>query len=143
MARTLDEVIEALPPERRERVEGRFRELVREVEGLQALRQLAGRAQAEVAAALKIKQPSVSKIERQADMYLSTLRGYVEALGGTLELVVQLPSGAMLRLDGLGDLAPTVPEPPERAARISQRPPAKVRRRIDGDREPVAVTSKR
>ena len=48
-------------------------------EGLRELRQIAGKAQADIATALKIKQPSVSKIEKQADMYLSTLPSYVEA----------------------------------------------------------------
>jgi Helix-turn-helix domain len=55
---------------------------------------------------LKIKQPSVSKIEKQADMYLSTLKSYVEAVGGKLELIVKLPSRPALRLDRLGDVAP-------------------------------------
>jgi len=105
MGRTIDEVIAALPLERQERVETRFRELKDEVESLRELRQVAGKAQADVAAALKIKQPSVSKIERQADMYLSTLRSYVQAIGGDLELVVRLPTRAV-RLQSLGDLKP-------------------------------------
>ena len=113
MGRTLDEVRASLPPGRRARIDARYRELKAEVESLGALRQVAGKAQAEIAAALHIKQPSVSKIERQADMYLSTLRHYIEAIGGELELVVRLPSRPALRLHGLGDMAP----PPKRAAR--------------------------
>jgi transcriptional regulator with XRE-family HTH domain len=74
-----------------------------EVESLRELRQIAGKAQADIATALKIKQPSVSKIERQADMYLSTLRSYVEAIGGELELVVKLPERPVLRLQQLGE----------------------------------------
>ncbi len=73
------------------------------MEGLRELREIAGKAQADVATALKIKQPSVSKIEKQADMYLSTLRSYVEAVGGELELVVKLPQRPALRLHRLGD----------------------------------------
>lgn len=49
--------------------------------------------------------PSVSKIEKQADMYLSTLRGYVEAMGGQLDLVVRLPSRPPLRIQTLGDVS--------------------------------------
>jgi DNA-binding XRE family transcriptional regulator len=109
MGRTLDEVIAELPPERRTRVEARYQELKQEVEGLRELRELAGKAQADVASALNIKQPSVSKIEKQADMYLSTLRSYVEAVGGKLELIVKLPSRPALRLDHLGDV--TVDQP--------------------------------
>jgi DNA-binding XRE family transcriptional regulator len=104
MGRTLDQVIAELPPDRRERVEARYQELRREVEGLRELRRIAGKAQAEIAAALNIKQPSVSKIEKQADMYLSTLRSYVEAVGGSLELTVKLPAHPALTLHSLGDV---------------------------------------
>ena len=103
MGRTLDQVIAELPPERRERVEARYRELKQEVEGLRELREIAGKAQLDVAAALHIKQPSVSKIEKQTDMYLSTLRNYVEAIGGKLELVVKLPKRPAIRLHRIGD----------------------------------------
>ena len=103
MARTLNQVISELSPERRQRIERRYRELKQEVESLRELREIAGKAQADVAIALKIRQPSVSKIEKQADMYLSTLRGYVEAVGGELELVVKLPRRPVLRLHRIGD----------------------------------------
>jgi predicted XRE-type DNA-binding protein len=112
VGRTLDQIIAKLPPERRERVEARYRELKQEVEGLRELRELAGKAQVEVASALHIKQPSVSKIEKQADMYISTLRSYVEAIGGELELIVRLPSRPALRLDHLRDA--TTDQPPAR-----------------------------
>lgn len=107
MGRSLDEVVAALPETRRARVEARARELKDEVESLSELRRLAGKAQSEIASALNIKQPSVSKIEKQSDMYLSTLRSYVEAVGGELELIVRLPSHAPLRIERLGDVAPT------------------------------------
>jgi hypothetical protein len=73
------------------------------IDSLSDLRQIAGKAQADVAAALKIKQPSVSKIEKQADMHLSTLRSYVEAIGGHLELVIAFPKGPALKLQQFGD----------------------------------------
>jgi hypothetical protein len=77
-----------------------------EVEGLRELRQLAGKGQADIASALNIKQPSVSKIEKQTDMYLSTLRSYVEAVGGKLELTVKLPKRPVLRIHHLGAALP-------------------------------------
>ncbi len=104
MGRKLEEIVGALPGERRARVEARFEALEDEVESLGELRRIAGKAQAEIASALKIKQPSVSKIEKQADMYLSTLKSYVEAIGGQLDLVVRLPARAPLRLERLGDV---------------------------------------
>ena len=104
MGRTHREIIAALPVARRRKIEARTAELAAEVEGLQALRKLAERSQAEMAKTLKIKQPSVHKIEKQADLYLSTLRRYVEAAGGTLELRVELPGKGTLHLTGVGDL---------------------------------------
>src|SRR3546814_8323958 len=92
MGRNLDEIIAEMPPERQADVEARYQVLKQEVEGLRELRLIAGKAQADIATALNIKQPSVSKIESQADMYLSTLRSYVEAIGGNLELTVKLPT---------------------------------------------------
>jgi len=103
----------------RQRSGKRHQELKQEVKSLRELRLIAGKAQADVATALQIKQPSVSKIETQVDMHLSTLRAYVEAIGGELELVVRLqerPASRLYRLgNGLG--------------RTSQSPPHGERRR--------------
>lgn len=110
MARSLNDIIAALPADEQAAIKSRYQELKQEVEGLRELRQIAGKAQEEIATALNIKQPSVSKIEKQADMYLSTLRSYVEAVGGKLELTVKLPAHPALRLQSLGDVsAPNVP----------------------------------
>ncbi|MGQ7792981.1 XRE family transcriptional regulator [Faunimonas sp. B44] len=125
MGRRLDDVIAALPEDRRERVEARFEEMKAEVESLGELRRVAGKAQAEIALTLKIKQPSVSKIEKQADMYLSTLKSYVEAVGGQLELIVRLPSRAPLRLERLGDVLGPKPVSPKRTRAIAGRARAK------------------
>ena len=115
MGRSLNEIIAELPPERQEAIEARYQELKQEVESLRELRQIAGKAQAEIATTLHIKQPSVSKIEKQTDMYLSTLRSYVEAIGGKLELVVKLPNRPALHLHQLGEVLET----PSPAARRS------------------------
>ncbi|MDX1003199.1 XRE family transcriptional regulator [Sinorhizobium medicae] len=103
MGRSLDEVISSLPQDQQEQIEAPYDELRQEVEGLRELRQIAGKGQADIASALNIKQPSVSKIEKQTDMYLSTLRSYVEAVGGKLELTVKLPKRPALRIHHLGD----------------------------------------
>lgn len=104
MGRTLDQMMDALPEERRHAIEAHAEALLAEVEGLRALRTLAERSQEQIADALGIKQPSVHKIERQTDLYLSTLRRFVEAAGGTLELRVELPGKGTIRLTGLADL---------------------------------------
>ncbi|KAB2680962.1 XRE family transcriptional regulator [Brucella pseudintermedia] len=112
MARSLNGMIATLPLDEQETIEARYQELKHEVEGLRELRQITGKAQEDIAMALNVKQPSVSKIEKQADMYLSTLRGYVEAIGGKLELTVKLPARPALRLQSLGDVSSlNVPAP--------------------------------
>ena len=95
-------IVSSSPP-RRQRSGKRNQEPVQEIKNLRELRLIARKAQADVAMALQIKQPSVSKIEKQGDMYLSTLRAYVEAIGGELELVVRLPEQPALRVYRLGD----------------------------------------
>lgn len=104
MGRTLDDVMAGLPKQRRESIKARAEELRNEVEGLKALRKLAERSQEQIAQSLGIKQPSVVKIERQADLYLSTLRRFVEAAGGTLELRVELPGTGAFTLTGVGEI---------------------------------------
>lgn len=123
MGRTLNEIIAELPQERQQAIEARYLEMKQEVESLRELRQIAGKAQADVATSLHIKQPSVSRIEKQTDMYLSTLRSYVEAIGGKLELVVKLPDRPALHLHQLGDIleapSPAARRPSAAAARKS------------------------
>ena len=66
---------------------------------------LAKRSQDQIAQGLGVKQPAVLKMERQTDLYLSTLRRFVEAAGGTLELRVTLPGKGVMHLTGLGELS--------------------------------------
>ena len=101
---THKELMARLPEERQARIKARAAELIAEVEGLRALRKLAARSQAAMAKELNIKQPSVHKIERQTDLYLSTLRRFVEAAGGTLELRVELPGTGAFTLTGVGEI---------------------------------------
>lgn len=54
-----------------------------------------GKSQVEVAAALGIKQPSLSKLEKQSDMQISTLEKIVKALGGELEVIARFPKRAV------------------------------------------------
>ena len=136
MGRTLSELIDSLPDEDQQRIEQEYQRLKQEVESLRELRQATGKAQADIAAALKIKQPSVSKIERQADMYISTLRSYVEAIGGELELTVRLPSRPPLRLRQLGDIVEQ--EPRRRRASAA----AKSRRRTNNGKGKRAAAAR-
>jgi len=58
---------------------------------LSEVRKLTGKSQRQVAAALGIKQPTLSKLEQQSDMQISTLRRIVTALGGELEIIANCP----------------------------------------------------
>jgi DNA-binding XRE family transcriptional regulator len=104
MAVPLKDVLDALPPKRRAELDRRFKELVNEVESLQELRRISAKSQAKIAKTLKISQPAVSKIEKQTDMYLSTLRSYVEAIGGELDVIVRLPNRAPVKVKSLEDV---------------------------------------
>jgi DNA-binding XRE family transcriptional regulator len=104
MGRNLDDIYARLPKARRDRIDAKSKRLMAEIDGLRALRLLAERSQADIAEALGVKQPSVHKIERQTDLYLSTLRRFVEAAGGTLELQITLPGKGTLHLTGVGEL---------------------------------------
>jgi DNA-binding XRE family transcriptional regulator len=105
MVRTLKQVLDTLPTDERAEIDRRYKELVNEVESLKELRRLSARSQAKIAKKLKISQPAVSKIEKQADMYLSTLRGYIEAVGGELDVIVRLPGRKPVKVMSLEDAA--------------------------------------
>jgi DNA-binding XRE family transcriptional regulator len=60
---------------------------------LHELRQARQRSQEELARVLGVQQPAIAKLEHRADMYVSNLRRYVEALGGTLEITARFPDG--------------------------------------------------
>ena len=91
--RTLDQIIAELPPERRAKVTARTKQLIAEERALRHLRQARSFTQQSMATLLNIDQASVSKIENRSDMLLSTLRSYVEAMGGSLRLVAEFPDG--------------------------------------------------
>jgi len=104
---THEDLMARLPKARQTRIKAHAAELHAEVEGLKALRKLARRSQEQIAQSLGVKQPSVLKIERQADLYLSTLRRFIEAAGGTLELRVELPGTGAFTLTGVGEIDAT------------------------------------
>lgn len=60
---------------------------------LSKLRAQRGFTQQEVAGELGVTQANISRIEHEEDLYLSTLRGYVAALGGELEVNAVFPDG--------------------------------------------------
>lgn len=104
MGRSLDDVFDALPKKRSQRIDARFNELLAEVDSLKALRKKMSISQGEIAKAMKMSQPAVSKVENEADMLVSTLRSYIEAMGCQLDLVLRTPQGVPVRLGSFSDL---------------------------------------
>jgi DNA-binding transcriptional regulator YiaG len=99
--RPFAELIKDFTPERRTRVAAKAAEL-RSVMTLEELRKARSLSQQEVAETLSVGQPAVAKLERRADMHVSNLRRYVEALGGTLEITARFPDASVV-LDGVGE----------------------------------------
>jgi transcriptional regulator with XRE-family HTH domain len=100
----LQKIWDELPAERKARIEARTRDLTTEYLTLQELRRATGLTQAEVSQELGMPQSNVSRLEKGADMLLSTLRQYVEALGGKLNLTVELPDKPPIQINLLSDL---------------------------------------
>jgi transcriptional regulator with XRE-family HTH domain len=105
MARTIDEAIDMLPADRRAKVEARAAELIAEELSLRELRKAMRLTQAELAKRLGVRQDTISRAEQRADMLLSTLQSYVEAMGGRLSLVAELPNRPPVRIKGFRVLA--------------------------------------
>ncbi|MBP9712576.1 MAG: XRE family transcriptional regulator [Sterolibacterium sp.] len=97
MAKKLDDMMATLPAARRAKIERRAQELA----SLKDLRQAVEKTQEDLAAALGVRQDTISRLEQRSDMLLSTLRRYVEGMGGKLELVAQFPNRPPVVIDHL------------------------------------------
>src|SRR4051812_49287538 len=95
MAKSFDDLVARTTTERtRKRAARRTQELMGEML-VSELRKMSGKSQRALAKTLGIKQPSLSKLEKQSDMQISTLRRIVSALGGELEVIARFPKGAV------------------------------------------------
>lgn len=102
MARNFNELRNKMSPESRARVQERVKQLVKEMplEELRAAREF---TQEQLAGTLGTSQAAVSKLERRADMYVSTLAQFVRAMGGELRIHAVFPDGEVT-ISRLGDL---------------------------------------
>jgi DNA-binding Xre family transcriptional regulator len=91
MAINAKDYLAKLPRQRQEAIQKRADDLIAEEMTLKELREARQRSQVELAKRLGIQQAAVSKLERRTDMYLSTLRDLIEAMGGSLEIVATFP----------------------------------------------------
>jgi len=110
MARKLDDIMSALPAKRRAQINDRAMELAT----LKDLRKAAEQTQEDLAAALGVGQDTISRLEKRSDMLLSTLRHYVESMGGRLELVAQFPNRPPVVINHLGVERSSMPRSTDR-----------------------------
>jgi len=111
MARKFTELEAKMSAEAIARSDARYQEMVAEMP-LHELRRARGISQETLAKVLRIRQPNVAKLEKRTDIYISTLRATIEAMGGTLDIVARFPDGAVKitnfsSIDGESEPAPS------------------------------------
>jgi transcriptional regulator with XRE-family HTH domain len=100
--------LEEMLAEESEESRARIRLLAEEMRAemnLREVRRVRKLTQARLSKKLKIGQEGVSRIEKRSDLYLSTLRSYVEGVGGELTLMVKFPDRPPVILTGFGENA--------------------------------------
>lgn len=116
MAVPLKAVMKKFTPAQRARVEARAKELIEEELTLRDLRQAQHLTQERMAELLGVEQENVSRLERRADLLLSTLSSYVAAMGGKLRLMAEFPNRKPVAV-ALGDLRDEEAPKPRRGSR--------------------------
>ena len=99
----LQDLIGGLPADRRARIDARAEQLISEEMTLQELRKAQKLTQKRMAELLGVGQDNISRLECRADMLVSTLRSYVAAMGGSLDLIVRFPDKPAVSLTALFD----------------------------------------
>jgi DNA-binding XRE family transcriptional regulator len=92
MTRKFSELEAKMSPERRARIAQEVEKTLAEMP-LNELRNARGLSQQMLADALHIQQPAIAKLEKRTDMYISTLRSHIKAMGGELEIIARFPDG--------------------------------------------------
>lgn len=92
MAKKFSELRQRMTPEAQEKSSQLALNLKAEMP-LNELRQAHGLSQATIAQILDVRQPTIAKMEKSVDMYVSTLRNYIEAMGGALRITAEFPDG--------------------------------------------------
>jgi transcriptional regulator with XRE-family HTH domain len=92
MAKNVKDLQAKMSPESRARSEAKAERLIQEM-ALDELRAARALTQEHLSTILGVQQSAISKLERRADMYVSTLRHFIEAMGGQLEIRAVFPDG--------------------------------------------------
>ena len=101
----LNKVIAGFSPARKKHIRTRAKELISEEMALRDIRKSRALTQEQVAKRLGGKQVYVSRLESRSDVKVSTLRDYVHALGGELQLMVTFPEGVAAKIKRVGRVA--------------------------------------
>ena len=94
MKKIFSKLRDNLSPEAQAEVRNQVEALMAEMP-LSELRRARGLSQKALAQTLDVQQPAIAKMEQRADMYISTLRSHIEAMGGELEIVARFPDGSV------------------------------------------------
>jgi DNA-binding XRE family transcriptional regulator len=105
MAKKFSDLRAQMKPEALQRADAEAKTLLAEMP-LNELRQARGLSQKMLAEVLHVQQPSIAKIEKRTDMYLSTLRSHIEAMGGELDIIARFPDGSV-KISNFSDLGKT------------------------------------
>jgi len=100
MPKTLQEKMAELEPKRRAKIEKLSAELIAREMTIRELRKQLQLSQEKLAAAMKITQDSLSRLEKRADFKVSTVRSCVEAMGGELHMICKFPKQPLIELTG-------------------------------------------
>ena len=103
MAKKFSQLIDTMPAPAVQRAHVKAQAMLAEMP-LNELRQARGLSQKMLADVLHVQQPSIAKIEKRADMYISTLRSHIEAMGGEFEVVAWFPDGNV-KISNFSDIA--------------------------------------
>jgi hypothetical protein len=109
MNKTLNEKLNALTPSRRIKIELRAEQLIAEELTLQQLRKAHHKTQVQIAKRLHMTQAEISRLEQRSDLLLSTLRKFVQGMGGRLSLIAEFPDQNPVKLSGLAEIEPSSP----------------------------------
>jgi DNA-binding XRE family transcriptional regulator len=102
--KNLDRIKRETSPEQQKKINARAAEIIAEELTLQELRKAHRMTQERLAETLNVGQEQISRLEKRSDLLLSTLRSYIEAMGGKLTIIAEFPEGKPVVLAGIGSL---------------------------------------
>lgn len=144
MGTSLHTIIEEFSDEDQRRIQAKAvvlaQDMVQHADSLAEVRAALVKTQDEVARVLNVKQNAVAQLEKRSDLLLSTLRKYMEAMGGELAVAVRTGAGTVIMLDSLSSLAKPSQPQRARAAAVPRKAVASSARRAKVKREGSAAS---